>query len=110
MGQTIRPMTEDEWAALKIEGVAEGLQEDEAVRQSYDRTLMLTELSEYDLSNIEDIIRKDKGDWFHAKLLRALHTLLPDADANNKRLLRSIYPGTCAAYLAWYNRRLDEAH
>ena len=103
---TITPMSKEEIEVLIL---LERAREDEAVRQSYDRTLMLTELSEYDLAHMQEIIKEDMGDWYHAKLLRALHELLRDADSDNLRRLRTAYPGTCAAYMAWYNGRLEEA-
>ena len=80
-----------------------------ATAQSYDRALMLTDLSEYDLEKMDDIIRNNYGDWFSAELMRCLHILLPVADSTNLDKLRYAYPGACAAYLAWYNGRLDKA-
>ncbi|KKN08487.1 hypothetical protein LCGC14_1056050 [marine sediment metagenome] len=109
MGHTIRPMTEEELEEFAYLAALEGLENDAAVRQSHDRTLMLTELSEYDLAHMQEIIKEDMGTWFHAKLLRALHELLREADGNNLRRLRLAYPGTCAAYMAWYNGRIPTA-
>ena len=106
MGHTIRTMTDDEIDSMLAE---EGLAEDIAVHQSHDRELMLTELSEYDLDNMDEIVRDGHGDWFHAKLIRALYELLLDADSNNKAKLRSVFPGTCAAVMAWYNKEIPKA-
>ena len=72
-----------------------------------DRKLMLTELSAYDLANMSAIIREDLGDWFSARLLRALHGLLPYADRNNQSKLYAAFPGTCAAYITWYRKPSD---
>jgi len=59
-------------------------------------------LSEYDLAHLTEIIRDGMGDWFHAELMRALHVLLPHADATNTARLESAYPGSVAAYRIWY--------
>ena len=102
---TITPMSSEELAELADRA---SLASTVAEIQSHDRVLMLTDLSEHDLNEIDRIIRNDYGDWFMAKLLRALHILLPIADQANLRKLRTAYPGACAAYLAWYNNRLDK--
>lgn len=34
-------------------------------------------LSPFDLEHLTEIIREGAGDWFHARLMRALHDLLP---------------------------------
>jgi hypothetical protein len=60
-------------------------------------------LSEFDLAHLTEIIREDFGDWYHAKLLRALAVLLPHADATNTRRLEEAYPGSVAAFRVWYN-------
>lgn len=60
-------------------------------------------LSPYDLAHLTEIIREGHGDWFHADLMRALHTLLPHADAENMARLERAYPGSVAAYRIWYN-------
>ena len=102
---TITPMSDEELNAL-----ADRAEQADALAQSqsYDHVLMLTDLSPYDLENMEQIIRHDHGTWFKAHLLRALHILLPIGDEDNLRKLRNAYPGACAAYLAWYNGRLDK--
>ena len=102
---TITPMSDEE-----IEELARVAQVSEAIAesQSYDRALMLTDLSDHDLDNIDSIIRNNYGDWFSAKLMRCLDILLPKADSTNLAKLRNAYPGACAAYLAWYNGRLDK--
>lgn len=102
---TITPMSDEE---LKELADRAGEAHRVATLQSYDLTLMLTDLSPHDLHHMDDIIRKDHGNWYHAKLMRALHILLPVADDTNLTKLRNAYPGACAAYLAWYNGRLDE--
>ena len=101
---TITTMSDDELEEL---GRLAETSNNIAESQSYDRVLMLTDLSKHDLDHIDQIIREDYGDWFMAKLLRALHILLPVADQANQHKLRTVYPGACAAYLAWYNNRLD---
>lgn len=58
-------------------------------------------LTRHDLGRMTEIIRGGYGTWFHADLLRALHVLLPHADAANYARLRSAFPGSCAAYLRW---------
>ena len=108
MGQTIRPMTEEDLDRLELQAAIEGQEEDVAVRQSYDRKLMLTELSEFDHDHMDEIIKDGYGDWFHAKLLRALYELIPDADSTNRAKLRSAFPGSCAAVMAWYNGRIPK--
>jgi hypothetical protein len=60
-------------------------------------------LSDFDLAHMADIIRNDYGDWFHARLMRALHDLLPHADSANTARLERAYPGSVAAYRIWYN-------
>jgi len=102
---TITPMSDEELERL---AVAAEVTHHIAEAQSYDRALMLTDLSEYDLSHMDQIILHGHGDWFKAKLLRALDVLLPVADSNNLLKLRNAYPGACTAYLAWYNKRLDK--
>ena len=103
---TITPMSDEDLRRL---AEAADMSQRIAEAQSHDRSLMLTDLSEYDLDSMDDIIRKDYGDWFSAKLMRCLHILLPLADSTNLDKLRYAYPGACAAYLAWYNHRLDKA-
>lgn len=102
---TITPMSDEELARLAH---AADMTERMAEAQSYDRALMRTGLSDHDLYNMDDIIRNNHGDWFSAKLMRCLHILLPVADQANLTKLRNAYPGACAAYLAWYNHRLDK--
>jgi len=60
-------------------------------------------LSEFDLAHLTEIIREGYGDWFHARLMRALDTVLPYADAQNLARLERAYPGSVAAYRIWYN-------
>jgi hypothetical protein len=60
-------------------------------------------LSEFDLAHLTEIIRDGWGDWYHADLMRALHVLLPHADATNTARLERAYPGSVAAYRIWYN-------
>lgn len=60
-------------------------------------------LSEFDLAHLTEIIRNGHGDWFHAKLMRALHDLLPHADHLNTARLGRAFPGSVAAYRIWYN-------
>jgi hypothetical protein len=60
-------------------------------------------LTEFDLSHLTEIIRDGHGTWFHAHLMRALHTLLPHADSKNFARLEQAYPGSVAAYKIWYN-------
>lgn len=59
-------------------------------------------LSEYDLAHLTEIIREGYGDWYHARLMRALHLLLPHADHVNTARLETAYPGSVAAYRIWY--------
>lgn len=68
-------------------------------------TAVLTQdgLSEFDLAHLTEIIREGKGGWYHAQLMRALHALLPKADAKNTARLEQAYPGSVAAYRIWYN-------
>lgn len=68
-------------------------------------TAFLTQdgLSDFDLAHLTEIIRGDLGDWYHANLMRALHQLLPHADAKNRARLEQAYPGSVAAYIIWYN-------
>ena len=103
---TITPMSDEDLRRL---AEAADMSQRIAEAQSYDRSLMLTDLSEHDLEKMDDIIRNNYGDWFSAKLMRCLHILLPVADDKNLTKLRNTYPGACAAYLAWYNGRLDKA-
>lgn len=60
-------------------------------------------LSTFDLAHMTEIIREGFGDWYHARLMRALHELLPFADAENTARLELAYPGSVAAYRIWYN-------
>ena len=60
-------------------------------------------LTEFDLAHLTEIIREGYGDWYHANLMRALHALLPHADAQNLARLERAYPGSVAAYRIWYN-------
>lgn len=60
-------------------------------------------LSPFDLDHLTEIIREDYGTWYHANLMRALHQLLPHADAQNMARLERAYPGSVAAYKLWYN-------
>ncbi len=103
---TITPMSDEELEALAQRA---RIQENMTTAQSYDRALMLTDLSPHDLEKMDDIIRKDYGNWFSSELMRCLHILLPVADEYNLTKIRNAYPGACAAYLAWYNGRLDKA-
>lgn len=59
-------------------------------------------LSDFDLQHMSEIIRGDMGDWFHARLLRALHLTLPYADARNMARLEQAFPGSVAAYKLWH--------
>lgn len=102
---TITPMSDKELETLAREAAGH---EAVAESQSYDRVLMLRDLSPHDLTNMDSIILEDYGNWFSAKLMRCLHILLPVADSTNLAKLRNAYPGACAAYLAWYNHRLDK--
>ena len=101
---TITTMSSEELQEL---GRIAAIEHTIAEMQSHDRAIILTDLSEYDLDHIDQIIRDTHGDWFMAHLLRTLHILLPVADQANLLKLRTAYPGACAAYLAWYNNRLD---
>lgn len=65
--------------------------------------LMSDGLSQHDLAHMTEIIRENHGDWYHAKLMRALHILLPHADSNNVKCLKTAYPGSVLAYMTWYN-------
>lgn len=65
--------------------------------------LMRDGLSGFDLDNMTRIIREGHGTWFHAELMRALHRLLPHADAENTARLERAYPGSVMAYRIWYN-------
>lgn len=65
--------------------------------------LMQDGLSGFDLDNLTQIICKGHGTWFHAELMRALHRLLPHADASNTARLERAFPGSVAAYRIWYN-------
>lgn len=65
--------------------------------------LMSDGLSEYDLTVMTEIVKEGHGNWYHAKLLRALHALMPAADEHNLARLRSAYPGSTMAYELWYN-------
>ncbi len=60
-------------------------------------------LSEFDLEHMTEIIREGYGTWYHANLMRALHMLMPHADAENMARLERAYPGSCTAYRIWYN-------
>ena len=60
-------------------------------------------LTPYDLAHMTEIIREGHGDWYHARLMRALHELLPYADWKNTARLDAAYPGSVAAYRIWYN-------
>ena len=60
-------------------------------------------LSEFDLAHLSSIIREDYGDWYHARLMRALAMLLPYADSQNTARLEAAYPGSVAAFRIWYN-------
>ena len=68
-----------------------------------DEVLCQDGLSEYDLAHLTEIIREGHGDWFHARLMRALASLLPFADETNLGRLEAAYPGSCAAYMIWHN-------
>ena len=101
----ITPMSDEELNRLATEArISEGIAES----QSYDQVLMLRDLSEYGLDHMDAIIRNNYGNWFSAKLMRCLDILLPVADSTNLAKLRNAYPGAGAAYLAWYNGRLDK--
>lgn len=60
-------------------------------------------LSEFDLAHLWAIIHEEYGNWYHAELMRALHLLLSHADLENTARLERAYPGSVAAYRAWYN-------
>jgi len=60
-------------------------------------------LSEFDLAHLTEIIREGHGDWFHARLMRALDLTLPHADVQNMARLENAFPGSVAAYRIWYN-------
>lgn len=60
-------------------------------------------LSDFDLAHMTEIIREDFGDWYHARLMRALHLILPHADSENLARLERAYPGSVAAYRIWFN-------
>ena len=68
--------------------------------------LMIDGLSEHDIINMSEIIRNNYGDWYHARLLRALDILMPHADQHNLLRLETAYPGSTAAYKLWYNHEL----
>ena len=68
--------------------------------------LMQDGLSEYDVQNLNAIIRDGHGSWYHAELMRALHILMPHADDENLARLRSAYPGSTLAYELWYRGEL----
>lgn len=78
--------------------------------QPANREFMMKDgLSEFDLDNMTQIIRENYGDWFHAELMRCLHILLPHADNTNRARLEAAFPGSCAAYIYWYqNGRIDK--
>ena len=59
-------------------------------------------MSEYDREHIGDIIYGGLGDWFNARLLRALDMLLSYADDENRARLEDSFPEQVAAYEAWY--------
>ena len=64
-------------------------------------------ISDYDRAHIGNIIHGE-GDWFTARLIRALDTLLPHADDMNVMRLRSAFPKEVAAYEEWYRGGHDE--
>jgi hypothetical protein len=68
-----------------------------------DWILMQDGLSQFDLEHLTEIIREGYGTWYHANIMRALHTLLPHADSDNFARLELAYPGSIAAYRIWYN-------
>ena len=68
--------------------------------------LMIDGLSEHDITHMSEIIKNNHGDWYHAKLLRALDILMPHADWHNLQRLQIAYPGSTAAYKLWYNHEL----
>ncbi|MEI6724587.1 MAG: hypothetical protein WCN81_00015 [Actinomycetes bacterium] len=61
-------------------------------------------LSDYDAEHIGDILHGE-GNWFTARLLRALDALLPYADDINTAKIRATWPIETAALLAHYNKR-----
>ena len=61
-------------------------------------------LSDYDRAHVGNIL-DGQGDWFTARLLRALDTLLPHADDRNEMILRSTWPEECGVLTAHYNNR-----
>ena len=68
-------------------------------------------LSDYDKAHVGDILA-GQGDWFSARLLRALNDLLPYADEMNEYKLRSTWPEECGVLTAHYNmpsKALSEA-
>ena len=61
-------------------------------------------LSEYDRSNLDGILN-GRGDWFGARLLRALNALLPYADDANTARMKAAWPEETAALVAHFNRK-----
>jgi len=57
-------------------------------------------ISKFDREHIQEIL-SGLGDWFSAHLIR----LINHADANNKEILRGVYPEHVEAYEDWYNSR-----
>jgi hypothetical protein len=56
----------------------------------------------FDIINYFQILNGD-GDWFNARLLRALHDLLPHADDFNGARLRMAFPKQCRLVEKAYN-------
>ena len=59
-------------------------------------------LSEYDRENVGAIIHEGLGDWYSARLLRAIHDLYPHADSENRARLEVAFPEEVAAYIDWF--------
>jgi len=57
-------------------------------------------MSEYDLENVEEVLRNPRADWFGAMLLR----LIAKADNYNKEKIRKGFPEYVEAYERWYYR------
>lgn len=58
-------------------------------------------LSDHDKAHVGEIL-DGYGDWYHAKLLRAVHSLLPCADQHNRAVLHEAFPDVCEALYNYY--------
>lgn len=58
-------------------------------------------LSDFDRAHMRDIL-DGMGDWYSARLMRALHSLIPHSDAKNLARLRKAFPDEVAAYEDYY--------